>query len=338
MFASVGTPENTMTATSRKRITEQIKAKALSLGFAKVGIARAERLTEDSEHLMEWLYRGYHGTMEWMSRNIDKRVDPQEILPNAQSIISVAMNYFTQVDENCSVSHRSDTSTPIRISRYAWGDDYHDIVSERLEQLQHWLSDLFPDSESRIYVDTGPVMEKVWAARSGIGWQGKHTNIISREFGSWIFLGEILTTLELEYDAPALDHCGTCTRCIEACPTNAIVAPYVLNASQCISYLTIEHRGELPDHLSRKLQSWVFGCDICQDVCPWNRFAKITQEPAFQPREAILGLTAEEALSLSEEEFRHRFQRSSVRRTKYAGFLRNVRAALNKSRTSEDVA
>src|SRR5712692_1902173 len=219
-------------------LTQEIKSKALELGFCNVGIARAERLEKEGGLLIEWLARGYHGTMEWMVRNLDKRVDPQHVLPGAKSVIAVAMNYYTDVQH-------SDDEKSGKVSRYAWGDDYHDVLKERLEKLLDFIKSKDGDVEGKVYVDTGPVLDKVWAQRAGIGWEGKHTNLITREYGSWVFLGEIIINRELDYDPPATDHCGSCTLCIEACPTDAIVEPYVLDSNLCISYLTIEHRGEI---------------------------------------------------------------------------------------------
>jgi len=219
-------------------LTARVKRKARELGFTGVGIAEAAALEEEGAHLREWLDRGYHASMAWMARNTERRTDPRNILPGARSVVVVALNYY------------DDTPRPVegrtgKISRYAWGDDYHDVMGEKLGALRLWLTGLRPGTEARLYVDTGPVMEKAWAARAGVGWLGKHANVITRDVGSWVFLGEILTTLALEPDAPALDRCGTCTRCIAACPTGAIVEPYVVDSNRCLSYLTIEHRGAI---------------------------------------------------------------------------------------------
>lgn len=305
----------------KESLTQHIKQKALELGFAKVGIARAERLTEEGRRLREWLNRGYHGTMEWMERNVEKRVDPRAILPGAKSVICVAMNYYVPQNQPADPAMG-------KISRYAWGDDYHIVVSERLSRLLDFIKEEAPTATGKMYVDTGPVMDKAWAVRAGIGWLGKHTNVITRELGSWIFLGEIIVDLELEYDEPIADFCGSCTACIEACPTGAIVQPYVLDATKCISYLTIEHKGEIPADLQAKLEGWIFGCDICQDVCPWNRFQQPTTEKRFEPRGEIRASYLEDLARLSEDEFRNRFRKSPIKRTKLAGLVRNVKAVL----------
>jgi epoxyqueuosine reductase len=302
---------------------EAIKAKAREIGFTKVGIARAEPLDEEAKHLRAWLHRGFHATMDWMERNFEKRTDPRAIVPNAKSVICVALNYYTPQQ------HTNDTTIG-KISRYAWGDDYHDIVTEKLKALWSWMQKEFPDADGRYYVDTGPVMDKVWAERAGIGWIGKHTNVITQDIGSWVFLGEIITTLVLEYDEPATDHCGTCSLCIEACPTNAIVEPYVVDSNRCISYLTIEHRGELDSAVAEKFENWIYGCDICQDVCPWNqKFSAVTNERGFAPRESHVAPKLEEWKEMTQAEFTRLFKGSPMKRTKLSGLQRNVSAVLS---------
>jgi epoxyqueuosine reductase len=307
---------------NRQALTRTIKAKAAELGFAKVGIARADALTEEGVRLHEWLARRYHGTMEWMERSIEKRVDPRLILPGAKSVISLAMNYYADV------RHSNDPGVG-KISRYAWGDDYHLVATPRIQSLLDCIKSENPDIDARIYVDTGPVMDKTWAVKSGIGWLGKHTNVITKEYGSWVFLGEIILDAELEYDEPIADFCGTCRACIDACPTGAIVEPYVLDSNKCISYLTIEHRGEIPGELRPKFENWVYGCDICQDVCPWNSFQQQTREEAFVPREVNVSPKLEELEHMTGEEFSRRFRRSPVKRTKLEGLRRNARAVLD---------
>lgn len=302
--------------------TEKVKAKALEVGFTKVGIARAEELTEEDDRLRAWLARGYHGTMDWMARNVEKRTDPRRIVPGAASVICVALNYYTPVQ------HADDPNTG-KISRYAWGDDYHDILLTKLKMLWQWMQREFPGIEGRYYVDTGPVMEKVWAQRAGIGWIGKHTNVITQELGSWVFLGEIITTLELQEDLPATDHCGTCTLCVEACPTQAIVEPYVLDSNRCISYLTIEHRGDIDGELGRRFEGWIYGCDICQDVCPWNhKFATESPEARFQPRPGNQAPRLDAWHAMTPQEFSERFRGSAIKRTKVAGLKRNIAVVL----------
>lgn len=311
-------------------ISEQIKAQALSLGFSKVGIARAEPLTEEAAHLRTWLDRGNHATMDWIARNFEKRVDPSTVVSGAKSVIAVALNYYTEVEHS-----RNPESG--KISRYAWGDDYHDIVTEKLRIFHSWLQREFSGYDGRYYVDTGPVMDKVWAQRSGIGWIGKHTNVITQDIGSWVFLGEIITTLELEPDAPATDHCGTCTLCIEACPTDAITEPYVVDSHLCLSYLTIEHRGEIKGKVTDQFDGWIYGCDICQDVCPWNeKFSVATDEKRFEPREWNVAPKLEEWKNMSQEEFSAKFKGSPMKRTKREGLVRNVKVVLDKKLQHRD--
>jgi epoxyqueuosine reductase len=310
---------------SISKLTADIKKRALALGFCKVGVARAEVLDAEGKLLRTWLSRNYHGTMDWMARNVEKRQDPKQVLPDAQSVVAVAMNYYSDHQ------HASDPDIG-KISRYAWGDDYHDVMRPRLERLLEYIKSEAPTANGRVYVDTGPVMDKVWAARAGIGWEGKHTNLISREYGSWIFLGEVILDIPLEYDEPSADYCGTCTRCIDACPTGAIVEPYVVDSNRCISYLTIEHKGDIPDPLAQQFENWVYGCDICQDVCPWNqKFAQPTKEPSFSPRRENRSPTLIELEAMTEDEFRDRFRGSPIKRTKHAGLLRNVKAVLGKN-------
>ncbi|MFN0158958.1 MAG: tRNA epoxyqueuosine(34) reductase QueG [Bacteroidota bacterium] len=304
--------------------SERIKKKAIELGFSKVGIARAETLDAESGRLEEWLSHGYQGSMEWMTRSKEKRSNPANIVPGAKSVICVAMNYYTPVQ------HSQERSVG-KISRYAWGDDYHDVLTGRLKQLWAWMQAEFPGVEGRYYVDTGPVMEKVWAERAGIGWIAKHTNVITPEFGSWVFLGEIITTLELEPDAPATDHCGTCVLCIEACPTGAITEPYVVDSNRCLSYLTIEHRGEIEGEIKNKFENWIYGCDICQDVCPWNhKFSAETEEGAFRPREWNVAPVLNEWKEMQQPEFAAKFKRSAMKRTKLEGLKRNVEIVLER--------
>jgi epoxyqueuosine reductase len=302
-------------------LTNTIKASALALGFSKVGIARAEALTVEGKHLAEWLRRGYHGTMGWMEKDPERRADPRAIVNEARSVISVAMNYHT-------AGVHSEDRTAGKISRYAWGDDYHFLLTGRLESLVGSIKQVSPDAVTRLYVDTGPVMDKAWAVRAGIGWLGKHTNVITKEYGSWVFLGEIITDLELVFDEPMADFCGSCRACIDACPTDAIVEPYVLDSNRCISYLTIEHKGEIPEALAPQFQNWVYGCDICQDVCPWNSFQQPTAEEAFQPRSHNLAPKLDELSELTKEEFTERFRRSPIKRTKRDGLARNANAIM----------
>jgi len=306
-----------------KTLTAEIKQRATELGFSKVGIARAEHLSEEGERLNEWLARGFQATMEWVSRNAEKRVDPRKVLPDARSVIVVALNYYTDF------RHSTEEGTG-RVSRYAWGDDYHDILGEKLAELLEFIKLKLPQVHGKVYVDTGPVMEKAWAQRAGIGWIGKHTNLITQDYGSWVFLGELIINVEFEYDDPATDHCGSCTLCVEACPTEAIVEPYVLDSNRCISYLTIEHRGEIAEELGERFDRWVYGCDICQDVCPWNqRFSHPTIVEEFRPRAQTLAPSLAEWSEMSPKEFSENFSRSSMKRTKRSGLTRNAKLLLS---------
>lgn len=295
-----------------------IKREARRLGFTVAGIARAEEMTEESSRLREWLTRGYQAGMGWMERSPERRADPTKVLDGARSVVSVAMNYYT------SPGHAPEPGSP-KISRYAWGEDYHKVLEGRLRQLEAYVKSMGPGVKTRGYVDTGPVMDKAWAARAGIGWVGKHTNVITRTHGSWVFLGTIITSLECAPDEPATDMCGTCTACLDACPTGAFPQPYVLDARKCISYLTIEHRGEVDAELTRRYDGWIFGCDICQDVCPWNRFQKATAEPAFEPRPELVEPEIEALSGIGPEEFSRRFSGSAIKRAKADGLKRNIR-------------
>ena len=303
-------------------LSEQIKTWALEVGFDKVGIARAERLEKEGAHLFQWLDAGYHGEMAWMERWRDQRVDPGELLPNAKSVVAVALNYFTP--------HRHDDRSG-KISRYAWGDDYHDVVKEKLYQLLERIEHAAPDANGKVCIDTAPIMDKAWAVRAGLGWIGKSTNLITTDLGSWVFLGELILDIELEYnDRSVADHCGTCTACIDACPTDAITEPYVVDARKCISYATIELRDEtLPVEFDDKLDGWIYGCDVCQDVCPWNRFEKPTPEEHFEPRHGETSLDIDDVLELTPETFAARFRRSAMKRTKLTGLTRNAKHLKN---------
>jgi epoxyqueuosine reductase len=274
-------------------------------------------LTEDRAHFLDWLNRGYHGEMAWLEREPEKRIDPELIFPDAKTVISAAVNYYTPAPH----------SSTGKISRYAWGDDYHDVVKEKLRALLDWIVDADPNVQGKVCVDTAPVMEKTLAHRSGLGWIGKHSNVITKEYGSWVFLGEILLNVELEYDGPMADHCGTCTACIDACPTDAIVEPYIVDSTKCISYATIELRSDdLPETISANLNGWLYGCDICQDVCPWNRFEKPTDETRLAPRRDETSLDLDMVESLLPETYTERFRKSAMKRTKLAGLKRNARA------------
>ncbi|MEJ7849446.1 MAG: tRNA epoxyqueuosine(34) reductase QueG [Pyrinomonadaceae bacterium] len=301
--------------------TGKIKQKALEIGFHKIGIVPAAALTDEANLLQTWLENDFHGEMAWMEREPEKRADPRLIFPDAKSMIVLALNYYTphehtQYPENG------------KISRYAWGDDYHDVVKEKLRELLAWIKLENPEADGKLCVDTAPVMDKAWAVRAGLGWMGKHSNIITKEFGSWFFIGEILLNLELEYDTEIVaDHCGSCTACIDACPTNAITESYVVDSRQCISYATIELRTpDLPENIEENLNGWLYGCDICQDICPWNRFEKPTDELRFEPRKNEGSISIDEVLSLSPESYAERFRKTAIKRAKLPGLQRNAKA------------
>ena len=305
--------------------TEKIKQKAFEIGFHKIGIVRAETLYAEGEHLKEWLERDFHGEMSWMEREPEKRTNPKLLFPAAESIIVVALNYYTPH------RHEEDAAKG-KVSRYAWGDDYHDVVKEKLRELLVWIKTENTEADGKICVDTAPMMDKAWAVRAGLGWLGKHSNLITKDYGSWVFIGEILLNLELEYETETVaDHCGTCTACLDACPTNAIVAPFVVDSKACISYATIELRSEtLPQNISENLNGWLYGCDICQDVCPWNRFEKPSEEIRFQPRAENVSADLDVILALSPETYAEKFRRSAMKRTKLSGLKRNARALKRK--------
>ncbi|MGE3978730.1 MAG: tRNA epoxyqueuosine(34) reductase QueG [Nitrospira sp.] len=326
-------------------ITAAIKQEARALGFDAVGITQMPGKPTGSaagdqesgplshseaaisrrlfDRLTEWLRRGYHGTMAWIERAPNKRADPAQVLPGCRSIISLGINYLTE--------HRADEQPGYgRIARYAWGRDYHKLFDSRLKQLEQVIHRLAPDAKTRAYSDTGPIMEKAWAEQAGLGWIGKHSNLVSAEYGSWLLLGEVLTTLELEPDEPATDLCGSCTLCIQACPTGAITEPYIVDATRCISYLTIELRGDdtaISHELQAGMGNKIFGCDDCLDACPFNLRTDPTQEKSFQPSDLTLAPNLSNLAEMDESTFAMAFRQSPIRRAKHAGFRRNVAIA-----------
>jgi epoxyqueuosine reductase len=314
----------------RRLLSHLIKQRAAAAGFEKVGIVPAHGLDAERDRLLTWLARGYHGTMNWMARDPETRADPARFFPGAKSVVVVAKNYFTEPQ------HIEDDTTG-KVSRYAWGDDYHDVVGEKLKSLLSWLQTNDPEIEGKACVDIQPMMDKAWAVRAGLGWIGKHTNLITPEYGSWVFIGELLLNVELEYEGERVeDHCGTCTLCIDACPTNAITEPYVVDSNKCISYATIELRDPvIPDSVLPNLAGWFYGCDICQDVCPWNRFEQITDEPRFGPRPGNVNVGLSEIGELSPESYAARFRGSAMKRAKLAGLQRNAQALENRAAQSE---
>lgn len=295
----------------------RIKQFAADAGFDRVAIVPAARLDTEGERLGNWLGAGYNAEMAWMARDTQRRTDPREIFPAARSIVVVLKNYYTD--------HRH--TSPGKISRYAWGDDYHDVVGSGLRTMLERIRLEVPGADGKACVDTAPMMDKAWAVRAGLGWLGKHSNVITRDLGSWVFIGELILDLELEYDTGEIaDHCGSCTACLDACPTDAIVEPYIVDSAKCISYATIEHRGEhLPAEVASRLEGWLYGCDICQDVCPWNRFEKPTPDARFEPRLGQTSLDPEEVLEMEHPEYVERFRRSAVKRAKLSGLKRNAK-------------
>ena len=298
---------------SKSLLTKQL---AYELGFAYCGISKSGFLEEEAPRLENWLQSGKAGKMEYMSNHFDKRLDTRLLVPDSKSVISLLYNYYPtqkQVDDT------------FKISKYAYGQDYHYVIKDKLNELLDNLRIQFGNIEGRVFVDSAPVMDKAWAKKAGLGWIGKNSNLIHPKKGSFFFIAELILDIELEADGPIKDFCGTCTRCIDACPTEAIVAPYVVDGSKCISYLTIELKDEvLPSEFAGKMNDWVFGCDVCQDVCPWNRFSTPHTEPLFQPHDDLLSLTKKEWVNLSDEYFQELFKKSAVKRTKKSGLDRNI--------------
>ena len=290
--------------------TQKLKAEAKRLGFLSCGISPAGFLEEEAPRLEKWLQEDRHGKMGYMANYFDKRLDPTLLLPGAKSVISLLFNYHTE-------SEQQDPKAP-KFAKYAYGEDYHYVLKDKLKSLFQFLQNEVGDLNGRVFVDSAPVLEKAWAAKSGLGWVGKNTNLISKSIGSFFFITEIICDLELEYDGPTTDHCGSCTACIDACPTEALT-PYEIDASKCISYLTIELKDQIPTEFQNKMDNWAFGCDVCQTVCPWNRFSQAHQEPRFQPKEELLQYSAKDWKELTQETFQVIFKSSAVKRT---GFKR----------------
>jgi len=302
----------------REKHTRIIKETAKKLGFEGCGISKAEFLENEAPRLENWLNQNYHGKMGYMANHFDKRLDPTKLVPDAKSVISLLFNYFPKEE----LWHEDED---LKISKYAYGKDYHFVIKDKLKTFFQILQEEIGEVNGRVFVDSAPVMEKTWAARSGLGWVGKNSNLITKKIGSFIFLAELILDLELETDPPIPDYCGTCTRCIDACPTDAIVEPYVVNGSKCISYFTIELKDEIPTDTQGKFQNWIFGCDICQDVCPWNRFSKPHQIPDFEPHSKLKTMKSSDWQELTQELFREIFKKSAVKRTKLKGLQRNIR-------------
>lgn len=292
-----------------------IKTKAKRLGFMSCGISKAGFLEEEAPRLEAYLNKNMHGEMGYMANHFDKRLDPTKLVEGSKSVISLLLNYFPEETQ------QQDT---FKLSKYAYGTDYHFVIKDKLKSLLHFVREEIGEVDGRVFVDSAPVLDKAWAAKSGLGWIGKNSNLLTRRVGSFYFIAEMIIDLELEYDLPTTDHCGSCTACLDACPTNAIVEPYVVDGSKCISYFTIELKNEIPSEFSEKFGDWIFGCDVCQDVCPWNRFSKAHSEPLFNPHPELLSMKKNDWEELTEDVFRKVFKNSAVKRTKFSGLKRNI--------------
>ncbi len=302
--------------TALERHTKLIKDKALALGFTSIGISKADFLEDEAPRLEDWLEKGFQGEMSYLENNFDKRLDPRLLVDGAKSVISLSYNYFpeeVQVEDS------------YKLAKYAYGQDYHHVIKAKLQELMLFIHEEIGEVGGRVFTDSAPVMERAWAERSGLGWNGKNSLLIQKNKGSFFFLAEMILDLELEYDIPfTTDHCGTCTKCIDACPTQAILPNNTVDGSKCISYFTIELKNELPNTVEGKFDDWMFGCDICQDVCPWNRFSKPHSEPLLHPHPDLLGMTKNDWQEITEDVFKKVFQKSAVKRTKFSGLSRNI--------------
>jgi len=294
-----------------------VKSISKRLGFSFCGISKAEQLQEEARNLEMWLNKEMHGKMSYMANHFDKRIDPTLLVPGAKSVVSLLFNYYAEDNE-------LNNSIP-KISKYAWGEDYHTVVKDKLFEFVSLIKEEIGEIDGRVFVDSAPVMDKAWAAKSGLGWIGKNSNLINKQQGSFFFIAELIIDLELEPDGPIKDYCGSCTRCIDACPTDAIITPYVVDGSKCISYFTIELKEEIPTSWKGKFDDWTFGCDVCQQVCPWNRFSKKHNEPKFEPSNQLTTLNKEEWLDMTEEVFSALFKKSALKRTGYNGLKRNLK-------------
>ena len=299
------------------KYSQLIKDEAKRLGFLFCGIAKADFLEEEAPRLENWLKQGFNGEMAYMENHFDKRLDPRKLVDGTKSVVSLGLNYYTGTSQ-------VDTNAP-KISKYAYGTDYHFVIKEKLKELLEVINEHIGEVHGRAFVDSAPVLDKAWARRAGLGWVGKSSNLINKENGSFFFLAELILDIELEYDIPSTkDHCGTCTRCIDACPTDAIVGPNIVDGSRCISYLTIELKNEIPSEFKGKMDNWMFGCDVCQDVCPWNRFSTLHNQTAFEPPQELLSMTKSEWEDITEDVFQKVFKKSPVKRTKFSGLKRNI--------------
>jgi len=295
--------------------TNSIKTEAKRLGFLSCGISKSDFLEEEAPRLEKWLNKNMNGEMSYMANHFDKRLDPRLLVEGSKSVISLLLNYYPE---------ETQTDDSYKISKYAYGQDYHHIIKTKLRQLQEFITEEIGEVNGRAFVDSAPVLDKAWAAKSGLGWIGKNSNLLTQQVGSFYFIAELIVDLELEYDHAVTDHCGTCTACIDACPTQAIVDPYVVDGSKCISYFTIELKNELPNEMKGSFDDWMFGCDVCQDVCPWNRFSKPHNEPLFNPNPDLLSMTKKDWEEITVDVFQKVFKKSAVKRTKFDGLSRNI--------------
>ncbi|WP_417195828.1 tRNA epoxyqueuosine(34) reductase QueG [Bizionia sp.] len=301
--------------TNTSKYSQIIKTEAKRLGFLSCGISQAGFLETEAPRLETWLNKNMNGNMSYMENHFDKRLDPTKLVEGSKSVISLLLNYYPS---------ETQSEETYKISKYAYGNDYHHVIKSKLKELTHFIQDEIGDINGRAFVDSAPVLDKAWAAKSGLGWIGKHSNLLTQQVGSFYFIAELIIDLELEYDTVTTDHCGTCTKCIDACPTQAITEPYVVDGSKCISYFTIELKENIPTEFKGQFNDWMFGCDICQDVCPWNRFSKAHSEPLFNPHPELLDMTKKDWEEITEDTFRKVFQKSAVKRTKFSGLTRNI--------------
>ncbi len=299
----------------KSKWTNSIKTEAKRLGFLSCGISKSDFLEEEAPRLEKWLNKNMNGEMSYMANHFDKRLDPRLLVEGSKSVISLILNYYPE---------ETQTDDSYKISKYAYGQDYHHIIKTKLRQLQEFITEEIGEVNGRAFVDSAPVLDKAWAAKSGLGWIGKNSNLLTQQVGSFYFIAELIVDLELEYDHAVTDHCGTCTACIDACPTQAIVDPYVVDGSKCISYFTIELKNELPNEMKGSFDDWMFGCDVCQDVCPWNRFSKPHKEPLFNPNPDLLSMTKKDWEEITVDVFQKVFKKSAVKRTKFDGLTRNI--------------
>lgn len=301
---------------AQQQHTQLIKTEALRLGFMACGVSKAGFLEEEAPRLERWLNQNRHGQMQYMENHFDKRLNPQLLVEGAQSVISLLLNYYPE---------QSQVQDTFKISKYAYGQDYHTVIKEKLQQLLMFIQENIGEVHGRAFVDSAPVLDKAWAAKSGLGWMGKNANLITKSVGSFYFIAELIVDLPLAYDAPTTDHCGSCTACLDACPTQAIIAPYVVDGSKCISYYTIELKENIPQEAQGKMDDWIFGCDVCQEVCPWNRFSKPHREKAFEPHPDLLKMTRKDWQEITLETFQKVFKNSAVKRTKFEGLKKNLK-------------